>query len=58
MIKGFVYRVQCPYNSNKVWLVKKYKNDNHYYLNQEVCGRIFYKKYVRVSKSWINEIMK
>lgn len=58
MIKGFIYRVQCPYNNNKVWVVKKYKSDSHYYLNQEICGYTLNKKFIRTSKRWINEIMK
>lgn len=69
MRKVTIFRVPCPYNANKTFLIKKYK-DGHYYLNQElfvmcfVDGVLTYKRerfnrcYVRVSRRWINEMLK
>lgn len=67
--KVVIYRVPCPYNNNKTFLVKKYK-DGHYYLNQELfCNTFengvpvykrqrFNRQFVRTSKRWIDEILK
>lgn len=44
------------YNPQKVWLIKKY-SDGHYGLNQEIAGKVFYTKYQRVTKAWIDEIL-
>lgn len=41
-----VFRIKDRFNENKVWLVKRYKSGN-YYINQEICGKTFYKKFVR-----------
>lgn len=48
-------RRQDKYNPEKTWLIKKYP-DGHYALNQEICGRIFYKSYQRTSKARLKEI--
>ncbi len=57
MKRTVIYRVSCPYNHNKIFLIKKYQC-GHYYLNQEVCGYVFNRRYVRTSKRWIEEIFK
>lgn len=50
-----ITRVRDGYNSNKVWIIKKTKC-RHYYLNQEICGRMFYSKFVRVSKRYLEDL--
>lgn len=57
MKRTVIYRVPCPYNHNKIFLIKRYPC-GHYYLNQEVCGFVFNGRYVRVSRRWIEEIFK
>lgn len=43
------------YNANKVWLIKRYK-DGHYYLNQEIKGRKFYRRFYRFRKRELQAI--
>lgn len=43
------------FNSNKIWIVKEYKC-GHFYMNQSIGGVIFYKKFVRVNRSWLNQL--
>lgn len=47
---------QDKYNPNKVWVVKK-SPCRHYYINQKICGRLFYSKFQRVTLSHILEIL-
>lgn len=48
-----ITRIQDKYNPNKVWIVKRYKC-GHYYVNQEICGRLFYHRFTRMKKeAWI-----
>ncbi|HCB94520.1 MAG TPA: hypothetical protein DEP65_01850 [Ruminococcus sp.] len=51
-----IIRIQDKYNANKVWLVKRYKC-GHYAVNQEVCGKPFYKSFRRMTKSYIDSII-
>lgn len=43
------------WNSCKVWLIKHYA-DGHYFINQEIGGRVLYSKYQRANKSQIAAI--
>lgn len=52
-----IYRVPCPYNNNKIFLIKHY-TCGHYYLNQEVRGYVFNRRYVKTSLRWIREIFR
>ena len=47
-MKMNITRVQDRYNSQKVWLIKRYRSGN-YYLNQQICGRTFYDGFVRTT---------
>lgn len=47
-------RIADSFNSNKVWLVTK-SYCRHYYMQQEVCGRIIGKK-VRTTKRHLIDI--
>ena len=47
---------QDKYNPNKVWVVKK-TPCRHYYINQKICGKLFYPKFQRVALSHILEIL-
>lgn len=55
MSSSTIIRHTDKYNSQKVWLIKRYA-DGHYGLNQEIAGRVFYAKYQRVTKAWIDEV--
>lgn len=44
------------WNPAKVWLVKRYA-DGHYGINQEISGRVFYSKFQRVTRSYIEQIL-
>lgn len=50
-----VFRIKDRFNKNKVWLVKRYKSGN-YYINQEICGRTFYKRFVRSTAKYLTEL--
>lgn len=50
-----VIRVQDRYNPIKVWIVKRDSN-GHYYMNQEIAGKLFYSKYVRTTKKYLISI--
>ena len=43
------------WNPCKVWLIKHYA-DGHYVINQEICGRVFYSRFQRVTKTKVAEI--
>lgn len=43
------------WNENKVWIIKHY-SDGHYYVNQEIRGKIFYNKFQRSTRRFINSI--
>lgn len=45
-------RIPDKYNSNKVWLVKRYVC-GAYYVNQEVNGRVFYKRFTKTTKKYL-----
>ena len=51
-----ITRIIDRFNSNKVWLVKRYPSGN-YYLNQEICGKTFYKGFVRTTRKFIADIL-
>ena len=44
-----VFRIKDRFNKNKVWLVKRYKN-------QEICGRTFYKRFVLSTAKYLTEL--
>ena len=50
-----VIRIQDFFNPDKVWVIKK-TICRHYFLNQEICGRMFNSRFVRVSKKHIESI--
>ncbi len=50
-----IRKVKDKFNNKKVWIVKKSKC-NHYYLNQEICGLLFYSKFIRITKSFLTEV--
>lgn len=49
-------RVYDKYNPHKVWIIKHTKC-GHYYLNQEIYGKLFYPKFQRTNKWHIREII-
>ena len=48
--------VKDPYNDNKIWHVKHY-TDGHYVLNQYINNKRFNKRFVRVRKNLILDMM-
>lgn len=50
-----ITRVVDPYNSNKIWIIKKSKC-HHYYLNQENSGRLLNKGFKRVTRKMLLDI--
>lgn len=48
-------RFQDQFNDKKVWVIRKYSSGN-FYMNQEISGRLFNKKFTRVTKSKIKEL--
>ena len=47
---------QDKYNPNKVWIIKK-TPCGHYYINQKICGKLFYSSYRKVTLSFIRDIL-
>lgn len=49
--------VQDLFNPAKVWVIKKSKC-NHYFVNQKIHGRLFYKRFSRArKKSLLNAVL-
>ncbi len=42
-------------SNDKIWVVKR-TADAHYYLNQKIKGVLFYSKFQRVTKKYLNSI--
>lgn len=47
--------VTDKFNPDKVWIIKKYPC-GHYYLNQKIKGRMFNKRFQKVTKKHIEDI--
>ena len=56
MIIRSTKRVYDRHNRGKVWIIKRYRC-GHYYVNQEICGRLFYPRFQRMTKRYINSII-
>lgn len=52
----YIVEILDPWNDRKVWMVK-HTRCCHYYLNQKIAGRIFYKRYQRVKRKEFDEII-
>lgn len=50
------YKIQDGYNINKVWHIKIY-NCHHWYMNQSIKGRMQHKRFVRVSKGFLKNVI-
>ena len=53
--KYTIYRIVCPYNNYKIFVIKHY-DDGHYYWNAEVSGYMKNSRFTRTSKRWIKEV--
>lgn len=51
-----IIEIQDKYNPKKSWVIKR-SPCRHYYINQKICGKMFYSRFLRVSKSFINSIL-
>ena len=54
-MKGKIRRKQDNWNPKKVWLIKHY-GDGHYAVNQEVDGKVLYKRYQRMTRKQIKSV--
>jgi hypothetical protein len=43
------------YNSDKTWVIK-ITSCGHYYINQKICNKMFYKKFQKVTKDYLEKI--
>lgn len=43
------------FNPKKIWIVKRY-SCGHYYVNQQIAGKVFYRKFQRTTKYHLNDI--
>ncbi len=50
-----IIKIKDKYNSNKVWIIK-YTKCRHYYLNQAICDRLIYNKFIRTSLKHLLDI--
>lgn len=44
------------YNPSKVYLIKRYRC-GHYYMNQTIDGKIFYKRWLSTNKSHVEYLI-
>lgn len=51
-----ITRIIDKYNPCKVWIIKRTKC-GHFYVNQEISGKMFYKGYRRMTKRYIKEVL-
>lgn len=51
-----IIEIKDKYNENKTWVIK-HTADRHYYLNQKIRGKMFYSRFQRISKLFINTII-
>ena len=47
---------QDKYNNNKIWVIKR-TPCRHYYINQKICGRLFYPAYRKVTLCNVKKIL-
>lgn len=52
---GYTKEITDIFNPEKIWVVKR-TVDGHYYLNQKIKGVLFYSKFQRVTKKYLNSI--
>ena len=50
-----IIRLQDKWNSQKVWIIKRYA-DGHFYLNQEINGKLFYARWTKTSRSYLENL--
>lgn len=48
-------RITDQYNSGKVWIIRHYTT-GHYYINQEIKGRLLNKRFIRRTKKQLTEM--
>lgn len=50
-----ITKIIDKFNPEKIWIIKHYRC-GHYYINQTICNKKFYKGFVKTTKKHINEI--
>ena len=51
-----IIEIPCKYDPKKVYLIKVLSN-GHFYINQAVNGKIFYKRWARTTKKHVLEYL-
>lgn len=47
--------IQDKYNNTKIWVIIKIEDT--YYINQKIYGKIFYKNFIELTKTYIESIL-
>lgn len=50
-----ILKIQDKYNNSKVWVIKK-TACGHYFMNQEICGNMFYNRFTKTTKKHLKQI--
>lgn len=50
-----IFEINDSFNPFKVWVIKKTKC-YHFYVNQRIAGRLFYRKYQKMTKRQLIDI--
>lgn len=51
-----IMRVADKYHPYKVWIIKRY-DCGHYYVNQEIRGKVAFKSFCRISKRYLIDVL-
>lgn len=51
-----IVEIQDKHNDLKVWVIK-ITNCGHYYMNQKICGRLFYPKFERTTRRFLKQLL-
>ena len=52
-----ICRIQSKDNSQKYYLIKRTKC-RHYYINEEINGKVFYKKWQKIDVKYVAELIR
>ena len=54
--KTTVFYVRDSYDSKKLYVLKQ-TACHHYYANEEINGKLFYKNFIKINKSWFQTLL-
>lgn len=52
-----IFKVKCIDNDHKYYLIKRTKC-RHYYINEELNGRVYYKKWQRIDAKYAASLIR